>query len=323
MAPPIGLVALYTVVAAFVVRWDMERCGESPRPLGEELYGMYMQIFFQPTEPLPEAPFARVVFWVTPIVGAFLLAEGVMKIGATLLDPEARRQLWVRVMSDRMMDHVVVCGLGHVGFRVVEALRRLGEPVVAIERKEETFVESVRAMGIPVIIGDVRRDELLLQAGIERARAVVCATNDDLANLEVAIDAKRMNPDIRVVMRMFDQRTASKVGSALELDQTFSTSALAGPLIAFQATQDGVLGIYPMADGAVRVTVEVRVGKRARERSVADLEEGFDLRVLRLKRGVEGAAFERADATDRIGPSDTVVLDANPEELTALRSALA
>jgi Trk K+ transport system NAD-binding subunit len=323
MAPPIALVALYTVVAALVVRWDMARVGEAPRELGDELYGMYMQIFFQPTEPLPEAPIARFMFWVTPIVGALLLAEGVMKIGATLLDPEARRELWVRVMSERMMDHVVVCGLGHVGFRVVESLRRLGEPVVAIERKEEAFVDNVRAMGIPVIIGDVRRDEMLLQAGIERARAVVCATNDDLANLEVAIDAKRMNPDIRVVMRMFDQRTASKVGSALELDQTFSTSALAGPLIAFQATQDGVLGIYPLADGKVRVTVEVVVGKRSRERTVADLEEGFDLRVLRLKRGEGDAAFERARAADRIGASDTLVLDANPEELTALRSALA
>ncbi|HTJ82529.1 MAG TPA: NAD-binding protein [Polyangiaceae bacterium] len=322
MAPPVALVALYTVVAALVVRWDMERCGEATRGLGEELYGMYMQVFFQPAEPLPQAPVARFVFWITPIVGAVLLAEGVLKIGATLLDPEARLKLWVQIMSERMMDHVVVCGLGHVGYRVVEALQKLGEPVVAIERKEDSFVESVRAMGIPVIVGDARRDELLLAAGIERARSVVCATNDDLANLEIAIDGKRMNPDIRVVMRMFDQRVASKVGGALELDETFSTSALAAPLVALQATEDGVLGVYAIGEGSLHVTAEISVGRRARERTVQELEEAFDVRVIRMKGAAKGDRPVRVKGAETIHPGAVLVVDVGVADLAGLRAAL-
>src|SRR5688572_17547504 len=160
---------------------------------------MYTQLFFEPTEALPKAPIARLVFWVTPIFGVFLIAEGIVKIGSSLLNQEARRALWVRIMSERMLDHVIVIGLGHVGYRVVESLLKLGQPVVAIERKEDSFLESVRAMKVPVFFGDARRDELLVEAGIERARAIVCATDDDLANLEVALDAKRMNADVRVV----------------------------------------------------------------------------------------------------------------------------
>ena len=165
------------------------------------------------------------VFWSSPIVGAILLAEGVLKIGASLLDATTRRELWVTIMTSRMRDHVVVCGLGHVGFRVVQELRALGEDVVAIEQEGEAmFVEAVRAADVPVHLGDARRDELLEACGVARAKAVVCATSNDLANLEIALDSKRMNPSVRVVLRMFDQRLAAKVGGAL-VENDWSTSS--------------------------------------------------------------------------------------------------
>lgn len=117
----------------------------------------------------------------------------------------------------------------------MEELRRLGEDVTAIEEREkDLFVEAVREMGIPVFVGDARRDELLLAAGVPKSKAVVCATSNDLEIFEVALYAKRMNPEARVVMRMFDQRLAGKVGGALELDQSFSTSSLSAPLIAIR-----------------------------------------------------------------------------------------
>lgn len=321
MAPPIAFVVGYTAFAALVVTWDMERSGETPRPIGQELYGMYTQLFFEPTEDLPDAPFARFIFWITPIVGVFLIAEGVVKVGATLLDKDARHKLRVRIMSDRMMDHVVVVGLGHVGYRVVESLLRLGAPIVAIERNTDGFIEFVKALQVPVHVGDARRDELLMEAGIERARAVVCATDDDLVNLEVAIDAKRMNPKIRVVMRMFDQRLANKVGGALELDETFSTSSLAAPLIALQATQEGVKGVYQTGTDDVRVAVEITVGPRFRTRSVAELEDEVDARIITVQ--PEGAkSGKRARADTEVVRGDQIVADVSAGALPNLRSLL-
>ncbi len=321
MAPPLLVVVAYTIFAAVVVQWDMARNGEEARPLSEELYGMYTQLFFEPTEDLPKAPIARLVFWVTPIFGVFLIAEGIVKIGSSLLNEEARRALWVRIMSERMLDHVIVIGLGHVGYRVVESLLKLGQPVVAIERKEDSFLESVRAMKVPVFFGDARRDELLVEAGIERARAIVCATDDDLANLEVALDAKRMNADVRVVMRMFDQRLANKVGGALELDETFSTSALAAPLIALQATQGGVRTVYETGAGDVRVALELQAGPSFRSRSVGDLEDAVDARVITVRtKGTDEPARAKSDTP--IGAGDLLLIDAAVPAISALRSAL-
>lgn len=321
MAPPIAVVIVYTVAAALAVGWDMERYGEQARPFGDELYGMYTQLFFEPTEELPKAPIARFVFWVTPIFGVFLIAEGVVKIGSKLLDAEARRELWVRVMSERMMDHVIVVGLGHVGYRVVESLLQLGQPVVAIEKRTDSFIDNVRALKVPVFVGDARRDELLVEAGVERARALVCATDNDLANLEVALDGKRMNPDLRVVMRMFDQRLASKVGGALDLDETFSTSALAAPLVAMQAMQGGVRSVYTTGGGEARMAVELTVGGRFPRRTVAALEEALDVRVVSVQ-PKEAESPVRARAELEVGPGDTLVFDAAVDAMERLRVAL-
>ncbi len=322
MGPVLALVVAYLVAATAVLRWDMRRHGEATSDFGDSLYAMFTQLFFQPTAGLPHATIARALFWLSPLVGAVLVAEGLLKIGAELFDPRARRDVWVRIMSEKMDNHVVVCGLGHVGYRIVEELLRFGVPIVAIERKAtDSFVAAVRAMGIPVHVEDARRDEVLVAAGIERARAVVCATNDDLANLEVAIDAKRMNPSVRVVMRMFDQRLASKVGGALEVDRTFSTSALSAPLVALQATQRGIRAAYRLEDGSTRVAAEIVVGKRCDAKRVDAFEEEVDARVVGVQRKGKGV-FARPKGATALSAGDVVVLDTIVSHLEAATKAL-
>ncbi|MBI2392898.1 MAG: NAD-binding protein [Deltaproteobacteria bacterium] len=318
LGPPLIAVVVYTLLATVLVRWDLSRAGLLTGDFQQSAYGIYTQLFFEPTEVFPVTPVARTVFWITPLVGVILIAQGVVKVGASLFDLAARRELWVRIVSEQMRDHVVVCGLGHVGYRVVEELHRLKQPVVALERREdESFLHEVRELGVPVHLGDARRDEVLAATGIARARAVVCATNDDMVNVEVALDAKRMNPSIRVIMRMFDQRLARKVGGALELDESFSTSALAAPLVAIQATHPGVLSAYRVA-GAVRVTAEIEVGRDGS--SVADIEASLPCRVVaRLASGAHLAAH----AQDAVSKGERLVIDVAAGDLAKVRAALA
>lgn len=308
LGPWVLAIAAYLLGATWLVRWDMQRVGETTTDFGSDLYGMYMQLFFEPTLSLPSAPIARSVFWVTPLLGAVLLARGLLRVGASLFDAEGRHRLWVKIMSDEMHDHIVVCGLGNVGSRVVEALRALGAPVVAIEKRtEDSLAPVVEALGVPVLYGDARLDELLLQAGIRRAKTIVCATDDDLTNLEVAIDAKREKPTIRVVMRMFDQRVAHKMRSALDLDETFSTSALAGPLVALQATAPGVRGVYRLEDGSLRADMEVPVPADWTGKTVADCEDALDACVVGIRK--PGGKFTRARFDVVLAPGDVLTLD--------------
>lgn len=326
MGPPVALVLLYDVLAAVVLRWDMARNGETPPDFWASLYAIYTQLFFQQSMSLPKSTISQALFWWSPVVGAVLIAEGLVKLGSELLNPEARHKLWVRIVSERTQDHVVVCGLGHVGFRVVEELLRFGEKIVAIERRtSDSFVDAVKAMGVPVFVDDVRRDEVLIAAGMARAKAVVCATDDDLVNLEVAIDSKRMNPGVRVVMRMFDQRLASKIGGALEVDRTFSTSALSSTLVALQATQKGVRAAYRLDDGTARVTVELTVGPDFEPKTVAEIEEVLDARIISIRHTSteeKSAPFKHARASTTILAKDTVIVDSTVDKLSWVRRTL-
>lgn len=323
MLPWLLAVAGYVFIATLVVRWDMARSGEPLSDFGADLYGIYMQLFFEPTEALPHATIARIVFWLTPLLGVVLLARGLLRVGASLFDVEERKKLWVEIMTNKMKDHVVVCGLGHVGIRVVESLHRLGTDVVAIERREvESFAPVVEKLGVPVLYGDARRDDLLVDSGIRRARAVVCATDDDLTNLEVAIDARRENPEIRVVMRVFDQRVAGKIGAALHLDETFSPAALAGPLVALQALEEGVRAVYSLANGDLRVDLEIAAPESWWGRKVSECEDAVDARVVGIRRRGSRDGMTRARHDDAIAEGDVLALDIPAANVAKVRAAV-
>jgi Trk K+ transport system NAD-binding subunit len=321
MGPPLLYAIGYLLTATFVLRWDLRRSGERLPDFTETVWSLWTLLVFEPTDPFPHTPIARAVFWLTPLAGLVLLAQGVFKIGASLFDLATRREVWTAIMTDQMRGHVVVCGVGHVGYRVIEELLSLGEDVVAIEEQaSNSFVEQVRSKGVPVHVGDARNDELLEKVGVARAKAVVCATSNDLANLEIALDAKRMNPEVRVVMRMFDQRLAAKVGGALELDESFSTSALAAPIIAIQATCQGVRSAYRL-DEVVRVTAEVRVGASKPETKIADLEERIPCRVVSRRKGAKGP-FSAVRPSDLVRAGDLLVVDTAAVDLPTVRFQL-
>jgi voltage-gated potassium channel len=318
---PLAYAVMYLLGASLLLRWDLRRHGETLPDFASTVWALWTLLLFEPTEAFPHSPLARGIFWFTPLAGLFLLAQGVFKIGASLLDRDTQRQLWTSIMTDMMNKHVVVCGMGHVGYRVSEELCQLGEDVVAIEQNEgDAFVETIRAKGVPVHIGDARRDELLAMVGVARAKAIVCATGDDLANLEIALDAKRMNPNVRVVMRMFDQRLAGKVGGALDLDESFSTSALSAPLIAIQATHEGVHSAYRLED-VVRVTADVAVSLSQPNSAVMDIEERVPCRIVSRK-PAKGAGFTAVRPKDVVHAGDTLIVDCAGVDLAAVRFQL-
>lgn len=318
LLPWLAAIVAYLIAATMLVRWDMAVHHESLNDFGADLYGMYTQLFFEPTQTLPHSAVARSVFWITPLLGVVLLVRGLVRVGSSLFDVEERRKLWVRIMTEQMKGHTIVCGLGHVGVRVVESLHSLGVAVVALERqRDESFAAIAERLGVPVFYGDVRQDEMLIGAGVREAHSVVCATDDDLTNLEVAIDARRMHPGIRVVVRVFDQRVAGKIGAALDFDQTFSTAALAGPLVALQAVEEGVVGVYRLGDGSLRVDVEIDTPKSWRGRTVESCEDEIDGRVVRVTREEK---FLRPRHDVVLEERDQLLLDLPAKALARLRA---
>jgi Trk K+ transport system NAD-binding subunit len=100
---------------------------------------------------------------------------------------------------------------------------------------------------------------VLVDLGIHKAQAVIAATDNDMANLEIALDARNLRPGIRVVVRMFDQQIAQKITRSFDIKLIFSTAAIAAPSFA-AATVDRTLVNSFYIDDKQLQTVKLQIG---------------------------------------------------------------
>ena len=124
--------------------------------------------------------------------------------------------------------HVVLCGLGRLGHFVAEGLLSRGERVLIVERDEgSTAVDYFRSMGADVYIGDARLPRVLADVGVKRAKALYSLIDDDYANLEIGLNARSFAPDLRLVLRIFDESTSRRLKEHLDIHLTYSMTAIA------------------------------------------------------------------------------------------------
>ncbi len=209
--------------------------GRPPDPL-TAFFGAWMALFAQPILMPPERWYLEILCGIYPLLGFGLVGEGIVRIGMLIVSRERGEKEWMTVTASTYRDHIVLCGLGHLGFRILNQLLSARQAVVALEKDAQArFLADAKATGTPVLVRDMKEDVALSEAGVPYARAIIIATNDDMANLEVALDARRMNPKIRIIMRMFDQSMADKFKEAALIDEAFSPAALAAPIVADMA----------------------------------------------------------------------------------------
>lgn len=205
--------------------------------------------------------------------------------------------------------HVILCGLGRVGRRVLDYLRAANVPVVVIERKADV------PAGVTALVGDFRSPELLKQAGIDRARGVIVCTSDDLVNVSTALTARGLNPAARVVVRVFTPALVERLGQSVRGIAALSVSALTAPVIALVARAGEALGAFTAADGPRQVCdLAVTAESPLCGRTLADAADRYQLLVLahapvgspiRYLRGIDAAA--------PLAVGDRVVVCAEPK----------
>src|SRR5262245_8132306 len=112
-----------------------------------------------------------------------------------------------------MNQAVILCGLGRVGWPVLEYLKAAGLPVVAIDTHARP--DDPRLAGVRFIAGDCQRRELYEEAGLANARGVLVLTSDDLVNISTTLMIRHLNPEVRIVVRLFNQNLLARLGQAV------------------------------------------------------------------------------------------------------------
>ncbi|MEU5937690.1 NAD-binding protein [Micromonospora sp. NPDC047548] len=186
-----------------------------------------------------------------------------------------------RIQPDRT-GHVVVVGLGNIGTRVMAQLRDFGVEVVAIDRTAEARGAALaRRLGVPLIVGDAAREETLRSASVEACQALVVASTDDGANLRAALNARALNAELRVVLRLFDGDFAERIQQAFDIGISRSVSYLAAPAFAAALLDRAVIATIPVDRHALLVVeVPVVAGAPLDGRPLAAVARPGEVRLL-------------------------------------------
>jgi voltage-gated potassium channel len=161
--------------------------------------------------PLSEAGRIFTIFIILINIVAFTFF--VTYISRYLLDGELIRQYKKMKMENEIQQlrgHVIICGFGRNGTECAQVLHENHIPFVVLEEKNE-LPENLPFAVQYFIKGDATKDETLKEAGIERARAVICTMPVDADNLFAVITARQLNPEITIISRASQDSSVSKL----------------------------------------------------------------------------------------------------------------
>lgn len=219
---------------------------------------------------------------VTIMVGGLVLALVFGLVTDAIVGVRVARALGQHPVPRR--DHVIVCGFGKTGGRIIEALVEAGVPCVAVERDEAAIDSAlIKRLRVPLVVGDAASEETLDGLRLGSARALMAMTNDDMTNLQCALLARARAPRLRVVLRLLDHDLATRVERATGIHLSRSVSSLAAPAFVAAIFGRRTTAVLPIGTEVLQI-VDLTAEQPT---DVRTLEGGSQARVL----AVNGTAF--------------------------------
>ena len=271
------------------------------------LYVTYCLIFMEHLAPFPDHWLLQAFYFVLPPLGLAVILDGIVRFSYHILRRDESSGEWISAMSSTMHHHVVLFGLGKLGLQLLT----MKELVVVVEK--DPFGANLgfaRQQGVPVLTGNGREPDIFEKLNLRAAKSIILATDDDLANLEIALDARKIKPDIRVVLRMFDQELAAKIKDAFDIQLAFSTTELAAPLFATASCDHTIVNSFYVGDKLLVVSrLRVRPHSGLIDRSVGWVRDELQTFVLETRRDDKVHAIPSEALTLREGDRITVQTD--------------
>jgi voltage-gated potassium channel len=233
-----------------------------------------------------------------------------------------RRAMQRRIRDLR--DHYVVCAYGRVGRAATRELVRRGAEVVVIEN-QEALEPLLGEAGVPYLIADPSEESVLEEAGVGRARALLCAVDSDVVNVYITLSARALYPDLFIIARAARPESVDKLRRA-GADRVISPYAVSGVRMAAMALQPAVLEFVDMVsvDPDLRIE-EVVVGKNSAlsARSVRDVCAPYEGVMVLAVRNAAGELLIPPRADTVLTEGDLIIVVGPAAALGELASAAA
>lgn len=256
-----------------------------------------------------------------------LLSGGVVSVGwfvttaaAFLIEGELSGLRWRKRMQNRvkkLSGHTIVCGAGSTGIHCVRELAAIGTPFVVVDQREEVARSVSETYGCCAVVGDATHDEVLQEAGIDRARGVISALTEDKDNLFVAVTARALNPTLRIVAKAIDPRADAKLRRA-GADAVVSPNIIGGMRMVSEMVRPAVVSFLDVMlreqDRLLRVEeVPVPPQSPLAGRRVAELDLASRRLLLLALRSADRERFVYNPEPDhRLAAGETLIVLGDP-----------
>jgi voltage-gated potassium channel len=246
-----------------------------------------------------------------------------------LVETQIRAIFGRRVLDKKikqMKDHYIVCGYGRIGHVLCNNLRaHLIEPVVI--EKEQSRVEQMAAQNLLYISGDASEEEVLMRAGIERAKVLIAALATDTDNVFLVLTARQLNPEIFILARASSVKARSKL-SAAGANRVESPYEIGAVSMAQRLLRPSVSNFLDLVFAYNRKDIQMDEIPVAEKSSLAGLmlkdsgiRQKYNLIVIAVKTPDGEMLFNPSHET-LIRPGDTVIAMGKTDNLAELQKEL-
>ena len=224
---------------------------------------------------------------------------------------------------EQLRDHHILCGYGRVGEEIAREFGERKMTFVVVEQNDEALGRAVNA-GHLVIQGDATSDDVLLEAGVLRARTLLAASDSDSGNTYITLTARALNPDLLIVARAGKRESEARAKRA-GADRVISPYAISGRRMALSAIQPNIVDFMDtlaVGRNAEQILAEIEVTEDSGLFGlyIRHLRESSRVTILGLQRANgelivgprEDVRFELGDRLMVVGPEDDVAAASQP-----------
>ncbi len=290
------------------------------KPYIDMPYAMVTLMLLASPDEMPTQP-ELVIFWyIMPLIGAYVAGRGIFDFANLFFVSNERHKSWEAAMASTYSGHVIVLGVGHLGTRVIRQLVKMGFDVVAIDTHETPEKSrELKTLGVPLVLGDGRLQQTLEQAGARQASALIVCTSNDQMNLEVTMRARDLNPSLRIVVRMWEERFAEQIRHFLNVDAVLSTTSLAAPPFAAAALGIEITQTLPInGEEYSLIRLTVAAGSFMDGKTIEELQHAENTDIVLHQTHTAGHVRVHPDPNTVVKAGDTLVLFAHHSKVTEI-----
>jgi voltage-gated potassium channel len=267
------------------------------------------------------------------LLGAGAAAYSFASITAFVVEGHIHKFFQERRMErniDGLSSHTIICGCGTTGGHVIDEHKAAGVPFIVIDASAEAIDHARQRTGdFPFLVGDATDEQVLEQAGIERARALVSCLHEDKDNLFLVVAARYRRKDLPIVVKAIEHGSEGRFRAAGATD-VVSPTFIGGMRLASLVVRPHVVGFL---DKMLRAKSTARVSEAVVERGSqldnknltdARIQDGLGLSVVALRRPSDDDFVYAPSGETLLTPGTTIIV-AGPldrvHELEGLASA--